>query len=314
LNVNLNPPRKFPVRWTLCASAILLVSLCARGQSPTPAATPALTGTAPASPAPAPVATPAASATPVSFPAPSPTASPTPSLVKKVGVKIMFIPPPMDGTISLGIYDKNGRLIRVLHKAATADEFVAALDGFITHWDGLDDAGKAMPPGEYFARGYMVGDVKVQFAHAVLVTGTTRTSPDPGAARSGTATLPILGARDVQLPDGKPYVPPKQIRVSLVDNPLDRDRAGGADLTVGLHADGVWLELSDGLPLMQISSAPSAPGNGDSALISRSAPGQPLMVMVVTGSGALQTYTLTNISDMMAFDCGSFDFAGVGKW
>ena len=46
---------------------------------------------------------------------------------------------------------------RTLHSQATGDEFVAALDGYITHWDGLDDAGQLAPAGHYKARGYMVG-------------------------------------------------------------------------------------------------------------------------------------------------------------
>jgi hypothetical protein len=272
-------------------------------------------------------------------------ASPTPSLLKKIGVKIMFLPPPMDGTISLGIYDKNGKLVRVLHKAATSDEFVAALDGFITHWDGLDDAGKPMPPGRYDARGYMVGAVQVRPSKVTTRTVTipaatpnaaTRTpialpnaalpniplslsmatpAPSPATEPSSTANPPVVQRTgDLQSLSGKPFTPPKKIRVSLIDNPLDRDRAGSAEVTVGLDASGCWLELADGLPLLQISKTPSAPGNGVWAAISRVEPGKPLMVMVGTSPGSVQGFTITNISEMVAFDCGDFDFAGVGKW
>ncbi len=76
---------------------------------------------------------------------------------KKAGVQLMFIPPPMEGTVSLGIYDATGKLVRVLHAESPQTDFTAALNGLITFWDGKDDAGKMMPAGKYRARGYVVG-------------------------------------------------------------------------------------------------------------------------------------------------------------
>jgi hypothetical protein len=300
----------------ICLAALVIVR--AHAQSPTAAvsASPALTGSGVGALAPLVSATSALTGTAGASPSPIAAASPTPSLLKKVGVKIQFLPPPMEGTISLGIYDSHGKLVRVLHKGASADEFVAALDGFITHWDGLDDNGKPMPPGHYEARGYMVGAVKVRYAPASLTGSTTFSTSIAAPSPGGTDSSPVYRVQDVQLPDGKPsFVPPSQVRVSLIDNPLNRDRAGSADVTVGLDTSGCWLKLADGLPLLEISSIPGAPGNGDWAVISRAAPGQPLRVLVnMNGDSRVDTYTITNISDMMAFDCGGFDFAGVGKW
>jgi hypothetical protein len=68
----------------------------------------------------------------------------------------------MDGTLSLGIYDKKGRLVRVMARVATEKDFVIGLNGLITYWDGKDDSGKVMPPGIYYARGYSVGAVDVE--------------------------------------------------------------------------------------------------------------------------------------------------------
>jgi len=76
---------------------------------------------------------------------------------KKNGIQLQFIPPPMEGTVSMGIYDPAGKLVRVLHQEAHEDEFFPALNGLITYWDGKDDSGKVMPAGKYRARGYMVG-------------------------------------------------------------------------------------------------------------------------------------------------------------
>lgn len=83
---------------------------------------------------------------------------------KKPGVRLQFVPPPMDGTISLGIYDSAGKLVRTLHREAEPDrgDFVVANDGLVTAWDGRDDHGMAMPPGTYRAHGWLVGDLKIK--------------------------------------------------------------------------------------------------------------------------------------------------------
>lgn len=77
----------------------------------------------------------------------------------KPGVRLQFVPPPMSGRISLGIYDARGKLVRVLHREDEVSEFTAAIDGLVTVWDGRDDAGAQMPAGKYHARGVMVGGV-----------------------------------------------------------------------------------------------------------------------------------------------------------
>jgi hypothetical protein len=81
---------------------------------------------------------------------------------QKKGVRIAFIPPPMEGTWSLGIYDKKGKLVRVLAREATEKNFTVGLNGLITFWDGRDDSGKALPSGMYSASGYAVGALDVE--------------------------------------------------------------------------------------------------------------------------------------------------------
>ena len=87
---------------------------------------------------------------------------PPPPPKKSAGVRITFLPPPMEGALSLGIYDRKGRLVRVLHREAAEKDFTIGLNGFITHWDGADDTGKPVPAGTYEARGYSVGAVEVE--------------------------------------------------------------------------------------------------------------------------------------------------------
>lgn len=85
-----------------------------------------------------------------------------PPPAKKGAVRITFLPPPTEGTLSLGIYDKAGKLVRVLAREAQDKDFTIGLNGLITHWDGRDDAGRPLPAGSYAARGYSVGAVEVE--------------------------------------------------------------------------------------------------------------------------------------------------------
>lgn len=81
----------------------------------------------------------------------------------KPGVRITFLPPPMEGTLSLGIYDKRGKLVRILHREAEAEkQFTIGLNGLITTWDGKDDAGQPLPAAKYAVRGYAVGEVQIE--------------------------------------------------------------------------------------------------------------------------------------------------------
>ena len=77
-------------------------------------------------------------------------------------VKITFVPPPVEGTISLGVYNAAGKLVRVLKHEAEESEFTAGDDGFVTEWDGKDDTGAPCPSGTYRARGVVVGDLAVE--------------------------------------------------------------------------------------------------------------------------------------------------------
>jgi hypothetical protein len=83
--------------------------------------------------------------------------------VQKPGVRITFLPPPMEGTLSLGVYDKRGKLVRILEREAEAEKrFTIGLNGLITTWDGKDDAGQPLPAAKYSVRGYAVGEVQIE--------------------------------------------------------------------------------------------------------------------------------------------------------
>ena len=78
------------------------------------------------------------------------------------GVRITFLPPPLDGTLSAGIYTIDGKLTRVLHNEVRDDAFVVGLNGLITNWDGKDDTGAPAAAGRYFVRGYAVGEIEIE--------------------------------------------------------------------------------------------------------------------------------------------------------
>src|SRR2546421_2519035 len=88
-------------------------------------------------------------------PSPTPTATPR-------SIRVLFVPPPLDGTISLGVYDAKGKLVRVLFREADINEFNIGSDSLSTTWDGKDDAGENVPPGKYSAHGFVVGDLKIE--------------------------------------------------------------------------------------------------------------------------------------------------------
>lgn len=69
-----------------------------------------------------------------------------------------FALPETEGRISLGVYDESGKLVRTLFAGAEEKEFKIGLNGLITFWDGKDGAGKALPAGKYFVRGWVVPD------------------------------------------------------------------------------------------------------------------------------------------------------------
>lgn len=69
---------------------------------------------------------------------------------------------PDDGRVTLGVFDSSGKLVRVLHKLAREEDFRIGDNGFITTWDGKNDAGERMVSGHYYVRGYLIGaDVRV---------------------------------------------------------------------------------------------------------------------------------------------------------
>jgi hypothetical protein len=81
-----------------------------------------------------------------------------PALSSEREQRFAFALPEAEGRISLGVFDSTGKLWRTLYVSAAETDFVIGLNGLIARWDGKDDFGQALPPGQYRVRGYLVTD------------------------------------------------------------------------------------------------------------------------------------------------------------
>lgn len=196
---------------------------------------------------------------------PTPT-SPTPTPTPVRQVRIQFVPPPMEGTISLGIFDEQGKLVRVLHREAKIENFTVEENSLSTSWDGKNDAGEDAPAGKYRVRGYAVGDLKVD-----------------------------------QLEQADSNRGSNSVGVTLVENPLMRGTRPTVDLAVGSNAAGIFLKTADGLPLFTLSKTPGAAALSIAKSSKRT-------VDAWQSDGAITTqFRVSNVDQMMEFDCGNFD-------
>src|SRR5438270_3833933 len=245
-------------RVSLAFLAAILASIAAAQESPTPT-----------SPAP-PEESPALSIPPKESTTPPRAPEQTPSVSAARSVRISFVPPPLDGTISLGIYDTNGKLVRVLNQEAKLNEFAIGADALVTQWDGKNDEDQDLPAGKYRARGYLVGPVKVE---------------DLGP--SSASAIESSGARNV--------------KVRLVPNPLQNDRRSKVDISIGFDNDGSYLKTTDDLPLVTVSETPNLIRAGITKKNENA-------VDVWQDDGtAVRQFRISNIDKMMAFDCGEFE-------
>jgi hypothetical protein len=200
---------------------------------------------------------------------PSPTPEQTPSPSPARSVRISFIPPPMDGTISLGIYDQAGKLVRVLHQNAQLNDFTIGPDSLVTRWDGKDDEHQDSPSGRYHARGYLVGPLKRE--------DLGETSPP------------------------STHIEANVTKIRLVRNPLRKDKKPVVELGIGFNSEGSYLKTSEGLPLFKVSETSNVTRAGIAAKSENA-----VDIWQDDGTSVYQ-FRISNVDQMMAFDCGEFE-------
>ncbi len=203
-------------------------------------------------------------------PSPTPSPSPSPTSSPARSVRISFVPPPLEGTISLGIYDGNGKLVRILHQQAELNEFTIGADALVTKWDGKNDDGEDLPAGKYHARGYLVDRFKVE---------------DLGQAAAPPVEDNATG----------------NVKVKLMPNPLANDERPIVNLGVGFDDEDSFLKTTDGLPLCTVSETPNLIRASIKKNSERS-------IDVWQDDGAVvEQFRVSSIDKMMAFDCGDFE-------
>ena len=166
------------------------------------------------------------------------------------GVPITFLPPPMDGpgTISLGIFNGAGKMIRVLHREAPLDDFKKGENGLITKWDGLDAAGQPAAPGKYGVRGWMAGNLGVE---GVAFHGNDWIK-DESPRYTRVLAVKGVGRDDVQVTlrtaDGKEATLGWKLAREGAPPPENKVTAAIADgkLTVTREGEGVPVLFADG--------------------------------------------------------------------
>ena len=174
----------------------------------------------------------------------------------------------MEGTISLGIFDSNDKLVRVLHRESKVDNFTIDENSLKTTWDGKNDASEDLPTGKYRARGYAVGRLKVDDL--------------------GKVEAPPNGAAD-------------HVSVKLVTNPLVSDTRSVMELGVGFDSKGSFLKTMDGLPLATMNETPNL------TRVSIAKEGEKAADIWQDDGSAVEHLRVSNIDKMMAFDCGFFE-------
>jgi hypothetical protein len=176
----------------------------------------------------------------------------------------------MEGTITLGIYDSAGKLARVLVQQGDIDEFEVGADALVIKWDGKNDKDEDLPAGKYHARGFLVGQMKIE---------------DLGAAVNPPADLNAAN----------------HVTVKLVSNPLAKNAPLNVDLTAGVEDEMILLKTSDGLPLANVIEAPQVVRVG----LTKS--GEKSIDVWADSGTAMELVRVSNVDKMMAFDCGDVE-------
>ena len=173
----------------------------------------------------------------------------------------------MEGTISLGIWDSDDKLVRVLYREANIDSFTVEENSLSTTWDGKNDAGEDLPAGKYRARGYLVGKLKIEDV--------------------GKTAAPPEGVTD-------------HISVKLVMNPLVADTRSVMEIGLGFDSKGDFLKTMDGLPLVTIKES----SNLTRVVMEKD--GEKIADVWQDDGTTVEHLRVSNIDKMMAFDCGFF--------
>jgi hypothetical protein len=135
--------------------------------------------------------------------------------------------------------------------------------------------------------------------------GTTSTSLWKTAfSKTITFSNTLDAVRDLlKFPGGQPFVAQEKTALRLLPNPLEQDKPGAVDISIAVDAKGSFLKAGDGLPLCRVSETP----NLRWAAMAREPDSKAITIFQSDGA-VVEQFKASRLANMMAFDCGDFDF------
>jgi hypothetical protein len=91
------------------------------------------------------------------------------------------------------------------------------------------------------------------------------------------------------------------VRVKLAPNPLANDKRAIVELTAGFDTYGSYLKTNDDLPLVTINESPNL------IRVSIMKSGDRSVDIWQTNGTGFHQFRISNVDQMMAFDCGEFE-------
>jgi hypothetical protein len=91
------------------------------------------------------------------------------------------------------------------------------------------------------------------------------------------------------------------VKVRLIRNPLRNDKRLGVELSVGFNSEGSYLKTSNGLPLFKVSETSNVTRTGIAAK------GDNAVDIWQDDGASVHQFRISNVDQMMAFDCGEFE-------
>jgi hypothetical protein len=99
------------------------------------------------------------------------------------------------------------------------------------------------------------------------------------------------------------FEPQEKVRIKLRPNPLNQDKPAFAEISVGMDTGGSFLRLADGLPLRSIADTRNL-----RAVAMMAEPDSESVTIFQSDGAVVEEFTASKLENMMAFDCGEFEY------
>ena len=110
-------------------------------------------------------------------------------------------------------------------------------------------------------------------------------------------------AGQLRTASGHDFAPQEKAAIKLRANPLTQKQSASAEVSVGMDAAGSYLKLADGLPLRGIAETRNL-----RAVAMMPEPGGQSLTIFQSDGAVVEEFKAGRLENMMAFDCGEFDF------